>query len=302
LDGDRNETYRNSRRAAELAPRSPESYNYAFIAFRFMNRPAEAIDVLRSSNLAAGVTREWFGYWSLLTSALHAVGEYEQAIDAARRARELIPDQAERSLSIEARALAALGRPGEVGTILDELETVSGAGWLRQAYVEAVEVLRANEHDDAGHNLVDRAVQWFEHRPTSEAARRGHRFWYGKALLLAGLDDEARQLFDGLVREFPDDVEVRGARGFAAATLGDTAQAQADVEWLEDYEWLGTLGDLTSYWQLAIAGALGDHDRVAELLRGADAWWDFQVYKRESLELGPIRNHPEFQELIRPKG
>ena len=54
---------------------------------------------------------------------------------------------------------------------------------------------------------------------------------------------------------------------------------------------------------MRIYGALGDDERVAELLSDAENWWEFGQHPADvSVWNDPIRDHPVFRELIRPKG
>ncbi len=55
-------------------------------------------------------------------------------------------------------------------------------------------------------------IDWFEARLPDEAATPGHRAEYGLVLFIAGRRDEARGIYDLLVRGEPDSENFRGFR------------------------------------------------------------------------------------------
>jgi tetratricopeptide (TPR) repeat protein len=247
--------------------------------------------------------RGWFGYWEVLYSALHMVGEHREALDAGKRACRQYPDHAGSCLRWQAVELAALGRIRQMNEIVAQMEVLPQTAAVPLALIQLVETLHAHGRHETANNVVDRAIVWFEGRPPQEAETWNHRFWYGKALYLADRRDEAQAVFDALVEEFPQSVDARGARGFVAAVRGDTTQVLLDVAWLEEYEWpRAEFVDWTKHWRLVIATVLGDEEQVVQLLGDAPNWWSFGWYDRVRLELDPLRDRADFQEFLRPKG
>jgi tetratricopeptide (TPR) repeat protein len=308
LVGDRDLWYRSVRRAAELGPGKGEVFNSALVAFKLKNRPAEAIQILASVDPDHRMARESQGYWNVLIAAHRALGEHREALVAAKRALTLIPAGEDWFLYLQARELAATGGVEELFEVLDELETVAAAAaepsvWVYRARVEAVETLRAHGHHAAAEDVLDRTIDWLESRSSLEAAHGWDRLYYGRALVNAGRYEDAIVLFDGLIEEFPNAWLPRGLRGYVAAVRGDTAQALLDEQWFDQYDWpAGRMHAHPDYWCLAILGALGDNEGVAELLADAPNWWDFEEMSPDAVELDAVRDHPAFQELIRPKG
>ena len=107
---------------------------------------------------------------------------------------------------------------------------------------------------------------------------------------------------DSLALDDARDLWYRGVRGFFAAMMGDSVQARTDAEWLAALDRPYLRGSNT-YWLAKIAGALGERDEAVNLLRQAysegypPSWshlWNS--------DFAPIRDHPDFQELMRPKG
>jgi tetratricopeptide (TPR) repeat protein len=301
-DGDREGELAATRRAVELAPGSPAAYNISW-QLMSLNRPSEAVDALRALDPERGWLREWASYWYSLTQALHMLGEHEQELEAAQRAFRLHPDRGASVLQMQTQALAALGRVEELNTILDEIEIADDLRWVRPALVQPVEILRAGGHREAAQRIAARAIEWFEARPPNEAADVGNREWYGRALFLAGRFNEAREIYDGLVHESPDNPNYRGYRAFIAAVRGDTVQALSDAVWFESLE-RPNLRMRTARWtaRVAIAGALGEHEQVTELLREGRGRWMHTWFDRVDMRFDPLRDYAPFQEWMRPKG
>ena len=92
------------------------------------------------------------------------------------------------------------------------------------------------------------------------------------------------------------------SRAFTAVIRGDTLLALSDSEWFDSLQPPYPHSPYLWYGRLVIAGALGSHDRVAELTKDGYGQWDFSWYDRVNMFFDPIRDRPDFQELMRPKG
>jgi hypothetical protein len=185
---------------------------------------------------------------------------------------------------------------------MDVIDAAPDLHYVRGTMVRVVEVLRAKGHTEAANDILPRAVGWFENQPPAEKQDENHRVWYARALTLAGRLDEAQRVCDGLVDDFPDVVEYRGLRGFVSASRGDSAQARAEAEWLEQLDRAHLLGAHTQH-RGHIAGALGEREEAVNLLRQAFSegiwyWW----WRDSSVETSSLHDYPPFQELMRPKG
>ena len=129
----------------------------------------------------------------------------------------------------------------------------------------------------------------------------------GWAFFLTGRVEEARDVFNDLLEDSPERsdplyLNSRGQRAFLAATAGDLAQANDDLDWFSALDGRYLKGRHT-YWRAVITGALGDRDEAVRLLR--------QAYREgrerfandaEHAYLDPVRDHPAFQEWLRPRG
>jgi tetratricopeptide (TPR) repeat protein len=218
------------------------------------------------------------------------------------RCHQLFPRQEAEILLHQAKALAALGRIKELRSVLDAIEVAPDIPRVRNTMVRIVEVLRSNGHEQAAREVLERSIRWFENRPPGEQEGDNHRVWYAGVLFLAGQLNEAQRVCDGLVADFPDNFIYRGLRGVVSASLGDTAQAITDSEWLAALDRRSLLGEQT-YYRGAIAGALGHREDALSLLRqsfseGEWHWWPV----RSRVETQSLRDYGPFQELMRPKG
>ena len=301
IAGDADEWVRHLRRAAQLAPGSVNAWNLAS-ALPDRNRPHEAQQVLATINPESGVWRSWGAYWIVLADVYLALDQPEEALTAIERGLRKHPDLRVNGLQYRAQALAVLGRVQELRSLLDEIDIGADIEGIRNTQVEGIEALRVNGHVDAAGELAQERINWFERRPADEAATVQHRYWYGRLLFVAGRVDEAQAIFDQLVEESAEVVStsdwlnVRTTRGFIAAMRGDTVQALADMAWFENQP-----GN-TSLEQGIIAGALGRQEKAITLLREGAQQHPFKWFQRIRVLFDPVRDHADFQELIKPKG
>ena len=291
------------RRATELAPRSVAASNYSVTLLR-ENRPREALEVLQTLGPEFHWVRGRLTYWFGVSNALQMLERHEEALEAAKRAHDLIPDVG--MLFLQSRALAALGHLEELNYVLDDMEAAPDFPVVRVELVRAVEALRAYGHFDAAQEVGERVIRWFEARPSQEKETSDHLQWYGKALFLVGRVDEAQNILDELVEERPDTdtISLLVVRACIAAHRGDTAQARSDLDWYESEMQTGErLGEILMYRGM-IVGALGDRDQAIELIRSAyrDPGWYYGWEDRIYMEFDALRDHPDFQEFTRPKG
>src|SRR3989442_5373226 len=99
-----------------------------------IDRPREAITILRRLHPDRGALRDWPYYFYWLTAAYHSLGQHERELEAALVARRLNPSNLG-SLRQEALALAALGRVREVNELLDELPAQRPHPWRKPSQV-----------------------------------------------------------------------------------------------------------------------------------------------------------------------
>jgi DNA-binding SARP family transcriptional activator/TolB-like protein len=301
LRGDDNAAYEASVLQAKLAPGSIGNYQVAEQARR-LNRPREAIRVLTEMGAERGELRGWIPYWRELTAAHHMLGNHRTELNAARRARDLYPARPG-PLLFEVSALAALGRVAEVDRRIEErLATASeeppSAGALMAT---AAREFRAHGATDAARRLFERSLEWYRAQsPGGPIA--DPRPGIGVALYELGHWDDAREAFSVLAGEVPENIAFQGYLGVIAVRQGDRAEAERVDAWMRDLEQPYLVGRNT-LWRARIAALSGESDRAVDLLRDALAQGlAYDTYLHTDVDLQPLRHHPRFLELMRPKG
>jgi tRNA A-37 threonylcarbamoyl transferase component Bud32/tetratricopeptide (TPR) repeat protein len=302
VDGDNSEALRAIRRAAELAPGSKAVYNRAHQALH-NNHPQEALDALQSLDPERGPMRGWRPYFEQLVGAYSALDEHERALEAAQKYRETYGDDLA-TLGGEAAALAALGRVEEVNALLDDLTALPEQGLDQGDIILGIALdQRRLGHIDAAQTTVDRAIQWLGTRQPETKSSAAWRWSYTWALYIADRWDEASSVAKPLSEEAPEDFQYRGFVGVLAACRGDQEEAQQISRWLGSLDRPHLRGNPTM-WRSMIAGTLGDGEKAVALFRQAVAQGMSYPGARSlgSIAFEPLRDHPEFQELMRPKG
>ena len=264
------------------------------------NRPHESIEILSP----AQPTPEFYFKWITLMEAFHMVGDYASELAEARRAREAYPDQL-MILGSELRALAALGRIDDVERGLDESLLLPPEGVVVAGLVmgDVAAELRTHGFQEASLSVANRAVSWYRSRPSEEAATVTSRVGLAMTLYLAERwEEDARALFQELAAEVPGDVTTQGYLGVLAARRGDRDEALRISNQLAGTASPYDFGH-DIYWQACIAAQLGELDRAMVLLREAYARGrPFGILLHRDMNLEPLRDYPQFQEFIEPKG
>lgn len=294
LRGDMPGAYRTAREWLRRSPSDLARYYAALYAHR-VNRPRESVEFLEEVPEGSRTRTSWFLYHGLLTLELHRLGRHEEELAAARRARELFPDRPE-AISLEARALAALGRPADVEARADELLSLPRGGvHLRLVGDE----LAAHGHDQAARRVYARALDW-----RREAGGNTPRWLGGEAHVLRRLGrlDEASELADSVRVLDPDSKYSVALAGVVAAQRGDRDRAERAAAELAERRDPYDYGYYT-YYRAGIRARLGDADLALSLLRraaaeGYDPWYEMHF----DPDLYALQGLPAFEEMQRPKG
>jgi len=282
-----------------------------------MNRPREVIAVLARLHPDRGALVGRVNYYYLwLTSAYHALGEHEQELEAAQRARRALPQRLG-PVRLELRALAALGRVSDVNRLLDQVYALPPAPLRTPSAVmwEAALELRAHGYADAGRDVLRRTLAWLRSQPPAAQASDDGRLELALTLWAADMPAEARPVVQRLVREGPDNPLYVGLAGVVAAQLGDRATAERADRALADSSSPYHPG-LRTYWRAAIAARLGQgpvaYDLLARavsqgyspLLRYQGEQWNrhFDVLLDADPDFEVLHRYPPFHDLLRPKG
>ena len=309
--GDLPAVYQRSRLLVEALPGSELMAGYLGRDALLIDRPREAISILRRLHPDRGALRDWPYYFYWLTAAYHSLGEHERELEAARLQRRLNPSNLG-SLRHEALALAALGRVREVNELLDELPAQRPHPWRTPAAVirETALELRAHGYRAASDSVLDRALAWLDGRPVKERGSEGARRLRLQTLYAAGRWEPAQVLAEELVREHPDSLTYQGVRGALAAQRGDRAEA-AQADSVLAARSRPFLQGFPAYWRACIAAQLGDRPGAVRLIAQAHReglWLTGEFWEQPIATLHadpcfePLHDYPPFEQLLRPKG
>src|SRR3989440_8571351 len=219
--GDRQQALETAREMAVIAPNSETEWLVAQCALA-LNRPREMIAALTALGPDRGLFRGWSVYWYYLTFAHHMVGDHRRELKEALEGRRRHPTDFA-VLAAEVRALAALGRVGEVNERLIEAPSFPPQTGWSPADIALLAALELAAHDHPADAPVAGmwAVRWLEGRPAVEARSVAHRFRLALAYYVGGRLDDARRLLEGLASETalgaPDYASMR----WIAAIAGD---------------------------------------------------------------------------------
>ncbi|MCJ7589027.1 MAG: protein kinase [Candidatus Aminicenantes bacterium] len=290
----------------KLAPREA-LYTFAAAATELgINKPRQAIDLFEKAEvpeywLKIGTGLSWFNNWS---AAHYFLGNYKKALEVIRRARKYYPD-ALTPMTIEARALAALGRIEEVKKVVDESllsRSAIGTRTAGRVMLAAAQELRLRGYQEAFKDMAGRAVEWHRERLLGKEATEQQRYELAAALYVAEQWEEAGTLIEKLRSEKPDDIDYLGYGGVLAARRGDKEDALKISEELKRIDRPFIFGEQT-YWRARIAALLGMKEEAVELLRQSFAQGKYyDVFIILEADLDPLRDYAPFRELMKPKG
>ena len=297
LAGNDSEALAAIRRAAELAPLSKATYNFAATALE-SRLPFAAESALRRLPPDSGPMKGWAPYWEILTSAQHAQAKHEAELAVAREARRRYPERIE-SYIAEARALVARDKRNE----LDRL-------WLNAASAPATSVSELSRLayeigcEVWAHADSSRARVWFE-RVLSPAAARGpppntieSRWMTAQAAARLRRFREAIASGEALLKEDPaGSDDYLGFLGVLAARSGDRRRAGALLDRLAQDHRPYSLG-WPQFEAGRIAAVLGDHQRAEQLfVLALDRGYPYRLELHRDEALVSLRGSPIYRQL-----
>src|SRR5205809_1190439 len=319
--GDRQRALETAREMAVIAPNSETLWLVAQCALA-LNRPRETITALTTLGPDRGLFRGWSVYWFYLTFAHHLVGDHRRELKEAREGRRRHPADFA-VLAAEVRALAALGRAGDITARLAEAPSLPPQpGWSPAdvALIAALE-LAAHDHRPEAPAAGAWAVRGLEGRPAAEVHSVANRFRLALAYYVGGRLDDTRRLLEGLAAEraagvpdyatmrwiavitgdSPDRVTLQGFLGVLAARQERRADALRFDRTLQAMRPRYLFGRHTM-WRARIHAVLGERDTAVALVQEAFA----QGYPRGGVmhlfpSLWSLRDYPPYRELLTPK-
>jgi tetratricopeptide (TPR) repeat protein len=218
------EGYQAFRRVVEVAPQSEWLYMLAWTA-RASGRPAVAVRALEQLDPNRGWMRNWPSYWSVLASAHHDLGHYEQELRAARLGLAKFPSS--RGLQqAEIGALGALNRPIELQRALASISYHSPTvGTALPFFAPVISHLRRHGQLALADTVTDRLLRELdERRPAIPEPRLSRtRVWI---LWHARRWDEASVIVEQQLRNNPRDTDLTGLGAQIAAWRGNRAESE----------------------------------------------------------------------------
>jgi tetratricopeptide (TPR) repeat protein len=303
LDGDSQRALAQMRRNHELAPRST-MIRFALTRNLLLSaRPHEALEVISEiDDLDA-----WAGFgscsflYSKKMDAEHVLGLYDAELETARQAVETCGNKVYSQIN---RARAQIGR-GEVDLIENTLNEGLKASDTRRyslnLFLGIARELEAHGHPALALDVAERGVDHVRDHLKLDEATEWQRLRYAQLLVMLGRLDEADKLLLALNDEIPDDDDILGWLGIVAAERGDTQAAMHASALLRDLNRPYVRGWI-SFYRAGIAAHLGHSDEALSLLRDAfSRGFPWSVDLHASLELKPLRGHPDFEAILHPE-
>ena len=298
FSGDRMKALNAMREAAKIAPGNTYAYDWGYQAYR-VNRPRECIEAFKTANQEL----QWLPYWDYFAASYHLLGEHKKELEIARQARKRFPYSFD-PLNYEVRALAALGKIGDVKKLIEESLTLtkpSTRGTPGGTMRTAGEELRAHGYADAAMTFFDQAIEWYRSRPAAELDSL-FRYGYGLTLYYARRWEEAKSIFEKFAKEAPDNIQYQGYLGCMAARQGDREKALKASEWLKNLKQPYLRSEHT-YYRACIAAILGEKDQAVALLKESFLQgFGYNIHFHGNFDFESLWDYPPFIELLEPKG
>ncbi|MEP6495545.1 MAG: serine/threonine-protein kinase [bacterium] len=269
--------------------------------------PREAlVAAARIENTFGRAASGWpaIALWTNVATANHLLGEYKQELKAARTALALYPESA-RLRATELRALTALGQIDSVTAGVAALAVMAAASGVQSDAELLVQI--ALELDARGHHTEARetllhALDANAALPDNKRRAFSARYQRARTLYALGEYDAAEPLLMRLVADSANHLGANLTLGLVAARRGDHAEARRLMIRLRAIQRPYDNG-ATSYSLARMSAALGDFPDAMKLfkqsfLEGVKRNGDFHAEQ----EFAPLRNDPEFRQLIKPQG
>jgi len=320
ISGQWEHAFRYFRNELETSPRDMVLMQATVRMALYANRPAAAIEIsedrIRDDSVPAII-------YVLMTTdtadAHHLLGQYDEQIQVLERTRAELPATGTTDWSL-GRHISALGAKGEIDEIERLLEYAGGGEFgsyeVALTRIDACHELRAHGFAEASEKMISRVLSDLSvdcSEPSDPCFIPMTRTKL-EALLIADRVEEAANLATGLDPEVAGWPSALVFAGIAAARTGDIPTARALLERLDDLletdPFYGSTrtGDLT-IGQAMIAAQMGEIDESLDLLRlglvqgAAPVETDLGIHDlRHNIFFEPLWDHPEFQEILRPKG
>ena len=244
--------------------------------------------------------RDWPAAWILDDLVHHLLSDYSSELERARDGiARFAPDML---LSRdEARALIGLDSIAAASKAFDDLVTLPFDHRTRWDAMHAVALeFRRHGHQRASERAFGELLRLFEHEPEIDRFRRAQPY-YGAAMY-----EQAIPLFEAQLDTASGFFRMAPAALLMVSleALGHRAEAERYAPILEDFS--PDSRNRRRRWAAAVAASRGDVEESVRLLREAFSadvqyygFYDSFMHTRPEFE--PIREHPLFVQLMRPR-
>jgi tetratricopeptide (TPR) repeat protein len=263
-----------NRKAAELGAGTKAWYNIGQ-AINPRGQFGEAREALRKLSPDKEPMKGWYSYYSVYASAAHQLGDYEDELQMARRARAAFPGDI-RPYELEAGALAALGRATDVDRVLGEVQAMKAQGGVSPGDIltNVAQELMAHGNAAAGRRWLENSLKWHDALPADTARTINNRASRAYTLYLMGRAKDAAGIYASLASDAPATAVWKAWVGYTAALTSDRAKALEVSQQIESGAI--NLGRVNGpLWRALIASGLNERDRALALFResGTRALW-----------------------------
>lgn len=272
--GDMQRAIAANRKAADLGPGTKAWYNVAqILGPRGMNK--EALDALRKLDPEKEPMKGWYAYYTVYGPAAHQVGDHQDELNMARRARAAMPGDI-RPLELEAVALVALGRAADAEKVLAEVQTMAPAGTTTAGTIinNVAQEFMAHGNPAAGRRWLEASLAWHDRLSADSARTISNRSSRAYALYLSGRAKDAASIYASLAADAPNNPGWKAWVGYTAALSGDRAKATEISRQIQSGAIdLGRVNN--ALWRGLIAAGLNDREGALALFResGVRAFW-----------------------------
>jgi tetratricopeptide (TPR) repeat protein len=227
---------------------------------------AEALAALRRLDPDREPMKGWYGYYTVYESAAHRLGDYEDALKMAQRARVAMPGDP-RPLSDEAEQLAARGRVAEAESRLSDVAKAGNRIGLNVigTYTAVGLELMAHGNVGAGRRAIEAGLKYYDALPADSQKTVDNRGNRAYALYSLGRFKELPILYSALAVDAPNTAAWKAWVGYTAALNGDRAKATEIAQKIESNEI--KLGANAPMFRGLIASGLGDREKGLALFR-----------------------------------
>ena len=288
--GDREGALRAIRVAAHLAPDSRAGYNHAVTAYQ-SGQVLEALQAIQRLTPDRGAMRDFVGYWDVLGSIHHTLGNHEEEHSASLEGVRRHPDRLF-ALASMVRAQAATGRFADMDRTLSTAATLPADpfGWtVGLLLTEAADEALAHGHPGEARQLLARAASWY----MTDTTRAG-KFALAQVAYKQGRLRDAGALLDELQSLEPDNPAYAGVAGLVMARSGDSASALRMASSLTTDPAPYQFGRARLY-RARIEASLGHRERAtASLTEAVRQGMAFGAWLHRDADLASLRGMPEF--------